>query len=84
MKRTVVRRCASNDDPNVKQYPKTCEGDKGVCDGGVDWHHVPTETTGEEEESDLEHHRKALNEQVERPFLEPIALALAISAAFNR
>ena len=35
--------------------------------------------TAGKEERDLEHHRKARNEEVDWPFLEPIAFSLATS-----
>ena len=44
---------------------------------------MSTETAGEEEEGDLEHQRKALDEGVERPFLEPVAFALPVAAALD-
>jgi hypothetical protein len=44
---------------------------------------VSAESTSEEEEGNLEHHWKALNEGVEWPFLEPIAFALAVSATLD-
>jgi len=44
---------------------------------------VSTETTGEEEECDLEHHRKTLDEEVQWPFLEPIAFTLTVSTSLD-
>jgi len=44
---------------------------------------VSTESTGEEEQGDLEHHRKALDEKVQWPFLEPIEFALTVSATLD-
>ena len=44
---------------------------------------MPAKSAGEEE-SDLEHHRKSLDEQVERPFLEPIKFALRVSTTPDR
>jgi len=38
---------------------------------------------GEEEEGNLEHEQKTLNEEIEGPLLESIALALTISAMLN-
>ena len=78
-----VRGCASDGDPNVKQKPKAGEGKEGVSDGVVDGCHVPTEAAGEEKKCDLEHHRETLDEQVEWPFGEPVALPLTISATVD-
>jgi len=44
---------------------------------------VSTETGGEKEEGDLEHHRGTLDEEVQWPFLQPIAFALTISASLD-
>jgi len=44
---------------------------------------VSTEAAGEEEEGSLEHQRKALDEGVERPFLQPVAFALPVPAALD-
>ena len=79
--RTVVRKCTSDDDSDVKHNSKTGEGDEGICDGSVDGCHVLTNTAGEEEESDLENDGKAFD--VEWPFLEPIALALTVSTTLD-
>ena len=44
---------------------------------------MSAEPTSEEEESNLEHNRKALDEEVERPLLESIALALTVSTTLD-
>ena len=44
---------------------------------------MSTESTGKKEEGDLEHHRKALDEEVQWPFLEPIAFALTVAATLD-
>ena len=44
---------------------------------------MPAESTGEKEEGDLEHHRETLDEEVQWPFLQPIAFALTISASLD-
>ena len=44
---------------------------------------MSTESAREKEERDLEHYRKAQNEEVQRPSLKPIAFALAISTTLN-
>jgi len=44
---------------------------------------VSAESTGEEEEGDLEHHWKTLDEEVQWPFLESIAFALTVSATLD-
>ena len=41
------------------------------------------ESTGKEEKDDLEHRRETLDEEVQRPFLEPIPFALMVSAALD-
>lgn len=58
-------------------------GDERVRDGSVDGYHVPTEAASKEKEGDPKHHRKAPDEQVERPFLEPIVFPLTVSATLN-
>ena len=44
---------------------------------------MATETTGEKEEGDLEHHRQTLDEEVQWPFLQSIAFALTVSASLD-
>ena len=44
---------------------------------------MSAEPAGKEEEGGLEHHRKTLDEEVERPFLKPIAFALTVAATFD-
>jgi len=44
---------------------------------------VSTESTGEKEEGDLEHHRETLDEEVQWPFLQPIAFTLTVSASLD-
>ena len=44
---------------------------------------MSTESAGEQEEGGLEHQRKALDERVERPFLQPVAFALPVAAALD-
>ena len=39
------------------------------------------QSTGEEEEGDLEQEGETLNEEMEGPLLQSVALALAVSAA---
>ena len=41
------------------------------------------QSTGEEEEGDLEHDQETLDEEVEGPFLESVALALTVSATLD-
>jgi hypothetical protein len=45
---------------------------------------VSAEPAGEKEERRLEHHRKTLDEEVQWPFLEPIAFALTVPATLDR
>jgi len=61
---TCIRRCASDHNSEVEYSSEASETDKGVRDGGADGPHVSAESTGEKEEGDLEHHWKALNEEV--------------------
>ena len=44
---------------------------------------MPTKPGSEEEEGNLEHERKTLNEEMEGPLLESIALALTVSATLD-
>jgi hypothetical protein len=80
---TLIRGCAYDDDDGVEQDSKCSEGGEDACNGGIDGPHVSAESTSKEEESDLEHDWKALNEEVERPLLESIEFALAVSATLN-
>ena len=41
------------------------------------------QSTGEEEEGDLEHDQETLDEEVEGPFLESVALALTVPATLD-
>ena len=45
---------------------------------------MSAEAASEKEEGDLEHHRETLDEEVQWPFLQPIAFALAVSASLDR
>jgi hypothetical protein len=45
--------------------------------------HVFAQSTSEEEEGNLEHHRETLDEEMEGPLLESIALALTVSATLD-
>jgi len=45
---------------------------------------VLAQSAGEEEERSLEHEREALDEEMEGPLLQPIALPLTICAALDR
>ena len=80
---TLVRRCTNNHNPNIEQDSEYSEGDEDTGDGGIDGSHVFAQSTGEEEERDLEHHRETLDEEVEGPLLEPIALPLTVSATLD-
>ena len=44
---------------------------------------MPTESTSKKEEGNLEYQRKALDEEVEPPILEPIEFALTLLAALG-
>ena len=44
---------------------------------------MSTESAGEQQEGGLEHQRKALDEGVEWPSLEPVAFALPVAAALD-
>ena len=44
---------------------------------------MSAESAGKEEQGDLEHHWKALDEEVQWPFLEPIAFALTVSTTLD-
>ena len=44
---------------------------------------MSAESAGEEEEGDLEHHWKTLDEEVQWPFLQSIAFALTVSATLD-
>jgi len=72
-----------DDNPKVKRDSKHSEGDENSCDGGVDGPHASAKPGSEGEEGNLEHERKAFNEEVEGPRLEPIALALVVSATLD-
>ena len=80
---TCIRRHPSNHNHDIKCDPETSETDEGECNRGVDGPHVLTEAKGEKEEGDLEHHRETLDEEVQWPFLQPIAFSLAVSASLN-
>ena len=83
LKWAVVRRCADDENNNVKQDSKTGEGDEGGCNKCVDGQDVSAKSTGEEKESNLKHHRKALDNKVEWPLLESIKFALTVFATLN-
>lgn len=80
---TFVRRRSSDDDDDVENSPEYGEGDEDVSDGRVEGPHVFAESKREKKESDLEHDRETLNEEMETPLLESITFALTISATFN-
>ena len=51
---------------------------------GIDGRHVLAQPASEEEEGNLEHDREALDEEMEGPLLQSIALPLTVSAALDR
>ena len=83
LKRTLVRGHSRNDDSQVEQNPKYSKRDEDPRNDIVNGCHVSTQPAGEEEESDLEHHRKSFDEQVERPFLESCVLSLTVSTTLD-
>jgi hypothetical protein len=84
LKWTSIRICTGDDDTDVKQNTERSEPNEYSGYGDIDGSHVPTKAAGEEKEGGLEHHRETLDEQVERPFPEPIAFELAVSATLDR
>lgn len=84
MEWTRIRRRASNHNREIKYSAKASEADEDVRDGGVYEPHVLAESAGKKEDSGVEHPRKTLYEEVERPFLKPIAFELTITATFDR
>jgi hypothetical protein len=44
---------------------------------------VSAESAGEQEKRRLEHHRETLDEEVQRPLLQPITFSLAVSATLD-
>ena len=83
LKRTIVRRCARDDNSDVKQSSEYSQADQDTCDGDIDGRHISAEPGGEEEQCDLEHDGETFDEQVEWPFLEPVAFALTVSATVD-
>ena len=83
MEWTRIRRHPSDHDRDEKYDSKASETDEGECNGGVDGPHVPAESTGEQEEGHLEHHRETLDEELQWPFLQPITFSLAVSATLD-
>ena len=81
---TLVRRCPNDHNPKVEQNPEHSQGDEDTCNGGIDRRHVLAQPAGEEEEGNLEHDREALDEEVEGPLLQSIALPLTICGALDR
>ena len=81
LERTRIRRHRhpGDHDPDVKHGSETGKADEGTRNGRVDRPHLSAESTGEEEEGNLEHQRKTLDERIEWPFLEPVAFALTVS-----
>ena len=84
LERTLVRRCPDNHNSKVEQNPEHSQGDEDTCNGGIDRCHVLAQPAGEEEEGNLEHDREALDEEVEGPLLQSIALPLTICGALDR
>ena len=78
-----VRRSANNHDPEVEHNSEDSESDEDTRHRGIDGRHVFAQAAGEEEKGSLEHDREALDEEVEGPLLEPIALALAVTATLD-
>ena len=81
---TLIRGCPNSDYSKVEQDSKHCEGDEDTCNRGIDGCHVLAQSTSEEEERDLEHNRETLDEEMEGPLLQSIALPLTVSATLNR
>jgi len=81
---TLVRRCPNDHNPKVEQNPKHSEGDEDTCNGGIDRCHVFAQPASKEEECDLQHDRETLDEEMEGPLLQPIALPLTVSAPLDR
>ena len=79
----LVRGRANDYNPEVECNSKDSEGDENSSHWGVDGRHVFAQSTREEEESGLEHDRETLDEEVEGPFLQPVALALTVSATLD-
>ena len=79
----LIRRRPDNYNSKVEGNSKDGEGDENAGHGGVDGRHVFAQSTGEEEEGDLEHKRETLDEEVEGPFLQSVALALTVSATLD-
>ena len=83
LERTLIRGCSGSYDANVEKDTKNGEGYDNTCNGGVDRPYVSRQATGEEKEGNLEHDGETVDEQTERPLLEAIEFALAITAAFG-
>ena len=80
---TRIRRHPSDHNRDVKPNSETSQANEGVCDRRVDGPHVSAQTAGEKKEGRLEHHGKTLDEEVQRPLLQPIELALTVPAALD-
>jgi len=83
LERTFIRRCSGDHDCDVKDEPDGGEADDDAPNGGGNRQHVFAKSTGEKEEGNLEHYLKTLDEEVEWPFLQPIAFALTVSATLD-
>ena len=58
-------------------------GDERPCNRCVDGHYISAQSAGKEKEGDLKHHRKAFNDEVERPSLQPVEFTLTVSATLD-
>ena len=63
--------------------PAISEGNEDICDKRVDGPRVSTQSTGKEEEGDLEHDGETLDKKVEWPFIETLTPALTVSTSLH-
>ena len=80
---TLVRRCPNDHNHKVEQNPEHSEGNEDACNGGIDGCHVLAQSAGEEEERSLEHDWEALDEEMQGPLLQSIALPLTVCATLD-
>jgi len=81
---TLIGGCSGSHNPDVEEDTEHGEGDDDACNRCVDRPHVSRNAAGEEKEGDLKHEGETFDEETERPSLETIGFALAITTPFDR